>query len=80
MSESKPVVSKETKTEPLVKGLGVRINKIAIVNEKDCIKLKPKGWMEKKDWREINDIVRAQGFNWLANGRDSCWMKVENDD
>ena len=32
--------------------------------------------MEKKDWREINDIVRVQGFCWLANGKDSCWMKM----
>ena len=46
------------------------------MNEKDCIKIEPKGWMEKKDWREINDILRVQGFKWLSNGRDSCWMKV----
>lgn len=32
--------------------------------------------MEKKDWREINDIVRVQEFNWLSNGKDSCWMKM----
>jgi hypothetical protein len=33
---------KDNQTEPLVKGLGIRINKIAILNEKDCIKLKPR--------------------------------------
>jgi hypothetical protein len=39
--------------EPIVKGLGIRINKMQVVNENDCIKVKPKGWMEKKEWREI---------------------------
>lgn len=68
--------AKETKTDPLVKGLGVRINKIKIVNEKDCIKLTPREWLNLKMWREINDIVRIQGFNWLANGKDSCWIKI----
>jgi hypothetical protein len=24
---------------------------------------------DKKDWRKIHDILRLQGFNWLANGR-----------
>jgi hypothetical protein len=32
--------AKEIPTEPL-KGLGIRINKLQIVNDKDCIKLKP---------------------------------------
>jgi hypothetical protein len=31
---------------------------------------------EKKEWREIHDILRVQGFNWLANGKDSCWIKI----
>lgn len=61
--------------EPTVKGLGIRINKVQIFNEGDCIKVKPKGWMEKKEWREIHDIVRVQGFNWLSHGKDSCWIK-----
>jgi hypothetical protein len=62
--------------EPTVKGLGIRANKVQIVNESDCIKVKPKGWMEKKELREIHDILRVQGFNWLANGRDSCWIRM----
>jgi len=48
----------------------------ATETEKDCIKMKPKEWLDKKDWREIHDILRVQGFNWLANGKDSCWIKV----
>ena len=68
------VYSKDVQ-EPTIKGLGIRANKVEILNESDCIKVKPKGWMEKKDWREINDILRVQGFNWLASGKDSCWIK-----
>jgi hypothetical protein len=63
--------------EPTVKGLGIRANKVQILNEGDCIKVKPLGWMEKKDWREIHDILRVQGFNWLANGKDSCWIRMD---
>ncbi|HEV8404574.1 MAG TPA: hypothetical protein VGQ13_01580 [Nitrososphaera sp.] len=67
---------KETKIEPVAKGLGIRINKLIILNEKDCIKLKPKEWLDLKAWREINDILRAQGFSWLGNGKDSCWIRM----
>lgn len=62
--------------ERIVKGLGIRLQKLLIINEKDCFKIKPLGWMEKKEWREIHDILRLQGFNWLANGKDSCWIRM----
>ncbi|MEP0823951.1 MAG: DDE-type integrase/transposase/recombinase [Nitrososphaera sp.] len=65
--------------EPTVKGLGIRANKVQIVNESDCIKVKAKGWMEKKEWREIHDILIVQGFNWLSNGKDSCWIRMSQD-
>jgi hypothetical protein len=70
------VRAREAQTEPLVKGLGIRTNKLNILNERDCLKIKPKGWMDKKDWCEINDILRIQGFNWLSNSKDSCWIKM----
>jgi putative transposase len=56
--------------------LGKRIDKVNISNEKDCIKVSCKGWMEKQTWREINDILRLNGFSWLSNGKDSCWIKL----
>jgi putative transposase len=55
--------------------LGKRIEKVSIVNEKDSIKVTCKGWMERQTWREINDILRLNGFSWLSNGKDSCWLK-----
>lgn len=68
--------SKESKVEPHLKGIGIRINNLKILNESDCIKAIPKGWLDKKVWREINDILRVNGFSWLSNGKDSCWIKL----
>jgi hypothetical protein len=66
---------KEAIVEPTIKGLGDRANSVIILNEKDCIKVKPKAWLAKEKWVEINDILRVQGFGWLPKGRDSCWIK-----
>ncbi|MEW6603951.1 MAG: hypothetical protein AB1351_04595 [Thermoproteota archaeon] len=38
-------------------------------------KSSPKSGMEKKGWREIHDILRVQGFNWLAGGKDSFFLE-----
>ncbi|MGI0015796.1 MAG: hypothetical protein ACREBU_20455 [Nitrososphaera sp.] len=56
--------------------LGKRFEKLTVVNEKDCIKFKQKVWIEREEWREINDILRINGFSWLSNGRDSCWIRM----
>lgn len=68
--------AKDELVNPIVKGLGVRIHKVTILNERDCIKAKQKGWLDKKEWVEIHDILRVQGFAWLSNGKDSCWIKM----
>ncbi len=68
--------AKQSEIEPFVKGLGIRANKVQIVNEKDCTKVRPNVWLDLKSWREINDILRVQGFSWLSNGKDSCWIKI----
>jgi G3E family GTPase len=69
------VYAKDVQQEPIAKGLGIRANKVQILDENDCTKIKPKTWLDKKEWREVHDILRVQGFNWLANGKDSCWIK-----
>ena len=58
-----------------VNNLGNRIKKVIIVNEGDSIKITPKAWIDKRIWREINDILKLHGFSWLSSGKDSCWMK-----
>ena len=55
--------------------LGKRIDKVTIVRKNDYEKVFPNGWIEKQTWREINDILRLNGFSWISNGRDGCWLK-----
>jgi hypothetical protein len=40
------------------------------------IKVKQKGWLDKKEWMEVHDILGVQDFAWLPNGKDSCWIKM----
>lgn len=54
-----------------------RIQYVEILNEKDCMKVKPKGWIDKQVWKEINDILRVHQFAWLSNGKDSCWIRMD---
>ncbi|WP_337861943.1 hypothetical protein [Nitrososphaera sp.] len=57
------VHAKDELVNPIVKGLGGRIHKVTILNEKDCIKVRQKGGLDKKDQVEIHDIRRVQGFS-----------------
>ncbi|MGI0012687.1 MAG: IS6 family transposase [Nitrososphaera sp.] len=77
----KDLISKSVEHKAISSGkfavhLGKRIQLVDIANEKDCVKVKPKGWMDKQVWKEINDILRLHEFAWLSNGRDSCWIKM----
>jgi hypothetical protein len=60
----------------VINQLGKRFEKLTVINEKDCMKFKQKSWIEREQWREINHILRVNGFNWLSNGKDSCWIKM----
>lgn len=62
----------------VINQLGKRFEKLTVINEKDCIKFKQKCWIEREVWREINDILRVNGFSWLSNGKDSCWIRMLN--
>ena len=62
----------------VIKHLGKRYEKLTVINEKDCIKFKQKCWIEKPAWREINDILRVNGFAWLSNSKDSCWIRMQS--
>ena len=68
---------KQAGTKPnFVNNLRKRIKKVIIVNESDSIKVTPTGWIDKKIWREINDILKLHEFGWLSNSTDSCWLKL----
>lgn len=72
----KDLISQSARKNNFATRLGKRIENVTISNEGDCIKVVPKRWLDKQTWREINDILRLDGFSWLSYGRDSCWMKL----
>jgi transposase-like protein len=73
-AEAKEQKKKECRLEPQ---LGKRAEYIDIKKEADCISIKPKGWLPKPMWREINDILSINGFHWLENGKESLWIKMK---
>jgi transposase-like protein len=73
-AEVKEQKKKEYSLEPQ---LGKRVEYIEIKREADCISIKPKGWLPKPMWRQINDILSINGFNWLENSKESQWIKMK---
>lgn len=69
--------AKEQKEYPLEPQLRGRIEYVDMKQEKDCFLVKPKGWLPKPLWREINDILFINGFSWLENGKESQWIKMK---
>jgi transposase-like protein len=65
------------KPEMFVTALGIRANKIDVIHENASVKIKPKEWIDKKTWREINDILRIQDFKWFGDGKESCWTRTK---
>jgi hypothetical protein len=63
------------KPEMYVTALGIRANKIDVIHENGSVKIKPKEWIDKETWREINDILRIYDFKWFGHGMESCWIK-----
>jgi hypothetical protein len=69
------IVNQKTNLEPFVFELGVRVNKLVISRKNDGIEIKTKEFLDKKNWREINEVLLRNGFKWLSLGKDSCWIK-----
>lgn len=58
--------------------LGWRKKYVKILNEGDGLRITPKGWIDKKIWREINDILGLYKFGWLKNSKDGgCWIRLK---
>ena len=54
--------------EAFIFELGTRANKVEIHRKEDSIEVKPKGYLGKKNWREINEVLLRNGFEWLFSG------------
>jgi hypothetical protein len=55
--------------------LGFRINKVKVNKQDGYAEIKPNRWLDKREWREINDILVKNGFEWKSCNIDSCWIK-----
>jgi len=57
-SIAKSAAQKEIAGGKFAVHLGNRIQHVEILNEKDCVRVKPKCRIDKQIWIEINDILR----------------------
>jgi len=55
--------------------LGFRFNKVKVNKQDGYVEIKPNGWLDKREWREINEILTKDGFEWKSCSIDSCWIK-----
>jgi transposase-like protein len=55
--------------------LGFRINKVKVTKHDDYVEIKPNGRLDKREWREINEILVKNEFEWKLCSIDSCWIK-----
>jgi hypothetical protein len=54
--------------EPFIFELGNRANKVEILRKDNSIEIKPKGWLGRRYWREMNEVLLRNGFEWLSSG------------
>jgi hypothetical protein len=47
--------------------LGISVNKLRVLRKDDCIEIKPAEWLDKENWREINEILVRHG--WVTRKR-----------
>ena len=72
------LIEKSTAPEyKFARQLRVRIEFVDIKNEYDKIRVVPKQWIEKRIWREINDILRLNQFAWMGSNTGGFWMKLK---
>ena len=46
--------------EPFIFELGNRANKVEILRKDNSIEIKPKAWLDKKNWRNQRDISKIR--------------------
>ena len=61
-----------------VTALGKRIEYVNIDSSKERVHVAQKGWLDKKVWKEINDILSVYGFEWDVNDGRGFWIKYEH--
>lgn len=56
--------------------LKYRLKLVKVFNDGDCIRIIPREWINKKTWREINDILKLNAFGWISNDKEGYWLKL----
>ncbi|MDI1495385.1 MAG: hypothetical protein K8823_693 [Cenarchaeum symbiont of Oopsacas minuta] len=69
------LIRKASSKANFVSGLGKRIKYVEIDNDGKRIYILQKGWLEKKVWIEINDILSLYWFHWDPNDGRRFWVK-----
>ena len=72
------LITKSATKATFVSGLGKRIRYVAIYNDGKRVRVMQKGWLDKKIWREINDILSLYGFSWDTNDGRGFWIFLTN--
>ena len=44
----------------------------------EILEIKPKGWLGKEKWSEINSKIEKLGYKWLSRGKESKWIKTNS--
>ena len=67
---------KESSSKPdFVRSLGKRIDLVNIVTEGGTTRVVQKGWIRKRIWREINDILGLHGFERVQFEDENLWLR-----
>ncbi len=69
------IASKLAPDEKFKAALGKRLEKVVVIYEESCIKVRPKHLMPSKEWKEITKILQTFNFLWVSNGKGSYWVK-----
>ena len=72
--EQQPSTAKD-KSDVLF-GLDATIaEKLIVTQVNGEIRVRPKGWLGKRTWGLVNKFLRAEGFQWVTEAKNSSWRK-----
>lgn len=64
--------------DKLIKLLGRYHEKVTIFSNANHISIRQKKWLKRDEWSDLNEILKANSFTWSSNGKESCWIKVDD--
>jgi hypothetical protein len=77
-SQRSPKEKNEILESKIIERLGKHYEKLELLHNKTDIRVRQKKWVEKEEWNEINRTLKSNGFSWLSDGKNSCWIKMNH--